>query len=144
MEQNIDLRRRTMMTLWFAMFMAVVMYFILSRLAGIQFRPLSQSESLIIVSLTVVSMFLIIVSFALKRMFLKRSVEMQSLPQVQTAYIIAWAFCEAAALFGLLEAFAFGYRLYYILFMLAAIGMLFHFPNREHLLAASYKNSNKL
>jgi len=144
MEQNIDLRRRTMMTLWFAMFMAVVMYFILSRLAGIQFRPLSQSESLIIVSLTVVSMFLIIVSFALKRMFLKRSVEMQSLPQVQTAYIIAWAFCEAAALFGLLEAFAFGYRLYYILFILAAIGMLFHFPNGEHLLAASYKNSNKL
>jgi len=144
MEQNIDLRRRTMMTLWFAMFMAIVMYFVLTRLGGIQFRSPSQSESLKIVTLTIGSIFLIITSFALKRMFLKRSVEMQSLAQVQTAYIIAFAFCEAAALFGLLQAFAFGYRLYYILFILAAIGMLFHFPSREHLLAASYKNSNKL
>jgi F0F1-type ATP synthase membrane subunit c/vacuolar-type H+-ATPase subunit K len=144
MEQNIDLKRRMMMTLWFAMFMAVVMYFIFSRLVGIQFRSPTQSESLIIVTITIAAMVLIVTSFALKRMFLKRSVEAQSLAQVQSAYLIAWAFCEASALFGLLEAFAFGYRLYYILFILAAIGILAHFPTREHLLAASYKNSNKL
>jgi hypothetical protein len=32
-----------------------------------------------------------------------------------------------------------GNRYYFVLLLIAAIGMLLHFPRREHLLAASYK-----
>jgi hypothetical protein len=42
---------------------------------------------------------------------------------------------------GVIERFLINQRDYYFLFALAAVGIAFHFPRREHLLAATYKAS---
>jgi hypothetical protein len=75
-----------------------------------------------------------------KRTLLQRSVEKQDVTLVQKAMIVACAMCEVAALLGLLERFIIGNREYYLLFILAAAGDLFHFPRRSQLEAATYKS----
>jgi hypothetical protein len=55
---------------------------------------------------------------------------------VQQAYIVAWAITEVGGLLGVLDFFTTGDRYYYLLFMIAALGQLLHFPRREHMLNA--------
>ena len=104
-------------------------------------EPGNVSSDRLIVLLTAVGASLVIVSFVVKRKILERSVERQDVGLVLTGSVIAWAICEGSALLGLLERFLIGNGEYYLLFLLAAAGTAFHFPQREHLLAASYKTS---
>jgi hypothetical protein len=71
---------------------------------------------------------------------LKRSIEKQDPGLVQPAFVVAWAMCEVSAILGIVEYFLLGTRDYLVLFLLAAAGMILHFPTRQHLLNASYKN----
>jgi hypothetical protein len=78
-------------------------------------------------------------SFVFKSKLLKEAVDKQSTAQVQTALIIALAFCEATALFGFVLAFAFNYQYFFLWFALGILGFLLHFPKRDQLVAASYR-----
>jgi NADH:ubiquinone oxidoreductase subunit 2 (subunit N) len=102
-------------------------------------EPGRTPSSLLIVLLTALGTFLAIVSFPVKRKFFERSVEKQDVTLVQKGLVIACAMCELSALLGLLERFLIGKRDYYLLFLIAAAGTAFHFPRRDHLLAATYK-----
>jgi hypothetical protein len=82
---------------------------------------------------------IVVVAIVVKQKFLTQSVEKQEINLVQTGLIVGLALCEAAALFGLMDRVVTGNRYYFVLLLIAAIGMLLHFPRREHLLAASYK-----
>jgi hypothetical protein len=77
-----------------------------------------------------------LVSFPLKSKLLNRAIEQQQVPMVQQAYIVAWAITEVGGLLGVLDFFTTGDRYYYLLFMIAALGQLLHFPRREHMLNA--------
>lgn len=143
MEVDLNKRYQTMLTLWFALLMSVVMYFVFVQIAA---APIANAEnrpnSLLIVGITALGAVLVLVSFVVKRKLLERSLEKQDVLLVQKAMVIACALCEASALLGLLERFAFGNREYYLLFIFAAAGVLFHFPRRSQLEAASYKSTN--
>ena len=78
-------------------------------------------------------------SFIIKKFFLAKSVAQQDLKLVQQAYIVALALCESAALFGMLIHFAAGSIYSYIGFVFAVVGMLLHFPRKQHLLDATFK-----
>jgi hypothetical protein len=134
-------RQRTLMILWFILLMSLGLLFVLSLSVApeISGHPGNQSNSVFIVVLTALGIFLVIISFVVKRRFLAQSVEKQDVRLVPKALIIAFAMCEASALLGLLEHFVIGNREYYFLFLLAAAGFLLHFPRREHLIAASPK-----
>lgn len=93
------------------------------------------------VILTGLGTLLVIVSFVVKRKFLERSVEKQDIDLVQKAFVIAVALCEMSALLGVVERFLINHRDYYVLFLIAAAGIVLHFPRREHLVAATYKAS---
>ena len=82
-----------------------------------------------------------LVSFAVKRKLLAQAVEKQDVGLVQSAVVVAGAMCEACVVIGVVQHLLLGNREYYLLFLLGAIGMLFHFPRRDHLLAATYKTS---
>ncbi|HXD29610.1 MAG TPA: hypothetical protein VN643_00745 [Pyrinomonadaceae bacterium] len=145
MQQGIEARFRTLITLWFGILMSVVLYFVLTFVAGPEINPeQTQSNAVVIVALTVIGMTLVITGFVLKGRFLRQAVDRQEALLVQKGYLISFAFCEVSALFGLLERFAFGYRYYYGLLALAAISIAIQFPRREHILAATFKNSNKI
>lgn len=141
-ESNLDKRYQTLIVLWFALLMSVGLYFALALLvapAAVSERS-NPTRSLWIVALTALGTVLVIFSFAVKQKLLERSVEQQDVSLVQKALVIACAMCEASALLGLLERFLVGNREYYWLFSLAAAGIVFHFPRRNQLESASYKN----
>ena len=143
MEIDLNKRYQTMLTLWFALLMSVVMYFVFVQIAA---PPTANAEnppnSLLIVGITALGAVLVLVSFLVKRKLLERSIEKQDVGMVQKAMIVALALCEVSALLGLLERFVFGNREYYLLVILAAVGDLFHFPRRSQLEAASYKSTD--
>lgn len=131
------------MILWFALLMSVVTYFFFARFLAseVEFALGNTNNNLLIVVFAVLSMILVIGSFFVKRRLLAQSIDKQDVALVQKGHILAWAMCEVSAMLGMLERFVIGYRQYYLLMLLAAIGIAVQFPKREHLLAASYKNS---
>ena len=140
MEVDLNKRYQTMLVLWFALLMSIAIYFAFVQFAAPPFANPNENppNSLLIVGITVVGAVLVLVSFVVKRKLLDQSVENQDVLLVQKAVIVACALCEACALLGLLERFI-GIREYYLLFILAIAGDLFHFPQRSQLEAASYK-----
>jgi hypothetical protein len=60
---------------------------------------------------------------------------------VQQAYIVTWAINEVAALLGLMDFFLTNDRYYFVLLIIAALGLLLHFPRREHVVNAAFKSS---
>src|SRR5439155_13872232 len=76
-------------------------------------------------------------SFLFKQQMLKKAIEKQEIQALQSAYIISFALCESAALFALMDHFTTGSGYYRFGFILAVIGMLLHFPKKEHLRAVS-------
>src|SRR5687767_13698419 len=99
-EVNVDAQYRTMLILWFAFLMSIVMYFILSLVMA---RPEEAVSKMLTILLSAVSVFLVGVSFAVKKKFLAQAVERQQIRLVNTGFILAAAFCEAAGLIGLID-----------------------------------------
>lgn len=136
--ERLDARHRTMLILWGALLLSVVLYFGLSRFMKAPESDGSQSRILTFV-LTAMGVLLAISSFAIKQKFVAQAETAQSPALVQTGLIIALALCEMAALLGFIDYMTTGNRYYFVLFIIAVVGMLFHFPRREHLAAASYR-----
>lgn len=134
-QPNLEVRYRTIFILWFAIVMSVLMFLVLA-----QFTPTKASGdlklSLILNSLGIVPLG---ISFLLKQRILEQAVTKQSLDLVQNAYILAFALSEMAALLGLMDHFLNGAHYYYLGFGLAALGLLLHFPRKQHLLDATEK-----
>lgn len=123
--------------------MSIGVFFLLA-LIGVPERtdaPSSQT-SFPVFALTAIGTLLVLLSFVVKRKLLERSVENQDVRLVQTGLVVACAMCELSALLGLLERFVIGSGYFYLLFILAAAGTAFHFPHRQQLLAATYKQSS--
>ena len=71
-----------------------------------------------------VALLTTLLSFLVKNKLLSRAVEQQQVQLVQQGYIVTWAITEVAALLGLLDFFLTGDRYYYLLFLIAACGLL--------------------
>jgi len=139
LQQQIELRMRTVRTLWIAMLFSVGAYFVLTLFLH---RPEdARPNGTLSLILAVMGFSAILISLPLKSRFLNRAVEQQQVSLVQQGYIVAWAVTEVAALMGLLDFFATNDRYYYIFFLIAGCGQLLHFPKREHIENASFKSS---
>ena len=135
-EVFVDAQFRTMLVLWFAFLMSIVMYLVISLVVAQAEQPANRLLTLVF---SAVSAFLVVVSFAVKKRFLAQSVETQQIRLVNTGFILAAALCEAAALIGLLDLFISRDPYYVVLISISFLGLLLHFPRRSHLEAASFK-----
>lgn len=135
---KIEQRVRTIRTLWIALFLSVGIYFLLTLFLG-QLRNINPNNTLSLVLLAV-GLSATLLSFPIKKRLLTESVNRQRVQLVQQGYIVAWAVTEVAALLGLLDFLATGNRYYYVLFIISACGQLLHFPKRQHVIDASFKN----
>lgn len=136
-DPNIDARLRTMMTLWSALFVSIGLYLATCYLALEQ--PTEPGSGMLSFVFAAVATFMVILSFVIRQKVLRKSVDEQNLMLVQQAFVVAWALCEVSALMGLVEYLLLPTRDYLVLFALAVVGMLLHFPTRKHLLNASFK-----
>ena len=137
-DQNIELRIRTLRTLWSALFLSVVIYFAMTFFVhrALNARP---NNSLFLI-LLMMGLSITLVSFLVKGKLLNKAVELQQVTLVQQGYTVTWALTEISALLGLLDYFATGDRYYYVLFLISAFGYLLHFPRREHVVNATFRN----
>jgi len=143
MEIDIGKRQQTLMVLWFAMLMNMGILFVVAFIAAPEARSEADSaSSFLTFALAALGTFLVVISFAVKRKFLQRSVDRQDVSLVQKGLVVAWAICEVSALIGLLERFLIGNRDYFVLFLLAAVGIALHFPRPDYLKSASYKTTS--
>jgi F0F1-type ATP synthase membrane subunit c/vacuolar-type H+-ATPase subunit K len=145
---NVETQYRTMTILWAALLMSqflfLVMIFIVKpELYRFDFsKPLlPENAAVVIIALAVLGISTFLMSFVFKSKLLKEAVDKQSTGQVQTALILACAFCEATTLFGLVLAFAFNYQYFFLWFALGILGFIMHFPKRDNLIAASYRKT---
>jgi len=133
-QSKIELRIRTMRTLWIALFISIALYY------GLTFvwkpNPNATPNSMLFLVLVVVALSMTLISFVIKNRLISRAIELQQPQLVQQAYIVALALNEVAALLGLLYFFMTGDRYYPVLFLIGACGQLLHFPRREHVMNA--------
>jgi magnesium-transporting ATPase (P-type) len=132
-QPNIDVRYRTLLILWFAICMSVLIF-----LAVINFTPVrAAANRQLTLALNSLGIVPVALSFLLKQRALAKSVETQRLDLVQSAYVLSFALCESSALLGLVDHFTTGSRYYYFAFVIAGLGLLLHFPQRKNLVNAS-------
>ena len=132
-QPNIEMRYRTILILWFAIVMSVLMFLVLTQLTPNRGNG-DLKLSLILNSAGIVPLGM---SFLLKQRILQQAVAKQRLDLVQVAYVLAFALCEMPAVLGLMDHFLTGLSYYYIGFVFAGLGLMVHFPRKQHLLDAS-------
>jgi magnesium-transporting ATPase (P-type) len=129
-QTNIEQRMRTVRTLWLAITMSLVMYYVFTRVAG---RPENaQPNPQLSLALLVVAVATTLVSFVIKNKLVGKAIEQRQVQHVQQGYLVAWVVTEIAALLGLVDFFTTSHAHFYVPLIIAAIGQLLHFPRREH------------
>ena len=136
--QAIELRIRTIRTLWVALLLSTAGYFVLTIFVKPSENTTPNTMLSIVLLLAGVSTTLI--SFLIKNKLLSRAVDQQQVGLVQQAYVVAWAINEVAAMLGLLDFFLAAHRHYYILFIISALGLLLQAPRRESVVNAAFKS----
>lgn len=132
-QTDINARYRTILILWFAMCMSVLMF-----LAVINMSPVAIAENRqLTLALNSLGLMPVALSFLLKQKLLAKSIATQRLDLVQSGYVLSFALCETSALFGLVDHFITGSRYYYFAFAIAGVGLLLQFPLRQNLVNAS-------
>ena len=135
-QANVELRLRTLRTLWIALLFSIGAYCIVTFFVKLPADP-APNPTLSLV-LLMGAILTTLISFPIKNRLFSRAVDQQQVPLVQQANIVGWAVNEVGALLGMLDFFATGNRYYYIPFIIAACGLLLHFPKREPILNASF------
>ncbi len=134
---DLDKRHRSLLVIWAAMLASVGAYAAVAVLA----RPAGGGTANDALGLGLVAAggACVLASFVVKQRLLSRAVGEQRPELVTTAYIVGFALSEAAGVAGLASAFIAGGGFFYLLFVVAGMGLLLHFPRRDDLLAAAYE-----
>jgi hypothetical protein len=132
----VEAQHRSLLIIWLFLFMSVVGFFVMTFLVPSSAQGDNRVMAMVLIGLSLVN---VVLSFVLKRTLLAQSVAKQALGLVQKAYIVALAMCEASAIFGVLIHFVTGSVYYYVAIGVGIIGMVLHFPKKQHLLDASFK-----
>lgn len=145
MQDELDKRYQTLIILWVAIGSSIILLFAVTLFVPPEFAGESTNapSKVVLFSLAAVGTFLVVLSLAVKRKILQASVEQQDVSLVQKAVVVACAMCEATALLALVGRFVVGTADYLLLFLVAAIGIALHFPKRDQLLSASWKNQSE-
>lgn len=137
-KHDIDTAFRSMMILWIAQIMSVVMFFAVTQFVEVpDDRPENNILSFVFAA---VGAFCAIFSFVVRAKLLRQSVEKQDPKLVQSANVVGRALCEVPAILGVIERFILPGREYLLLLMIGALAMLLHYPRRSDLLSATYKD----
>lgn len=136
-QENVELRLRNLLTVWMALLMSIGLYFgitLVVRSSDIEPNP---TLSLTLVGIGILT---VLTAFLIKNRLVSRAVEKRQVRMVQHGYIVSWAVNEVAAMLGLLDHLLTANRYYYLLFIVAAVGMLLLLPRREPVENAAFKS----
>jgi len=142
---DIDQLYRTTAIIWFVLLMSqfALLGFAFSLLppeavANAQYGILGTNPPIVIGALMLAFANLAI-SFVMRKKASEQALVEQNVKHVQTGLVIACAFCESISIIGMVLAIAFAYPYFYLWFAVGILGIFLHFPRRQHLLDASFK-----
>jgi hypothetical protein len=147
-DQNSEQNYRLLMIIWCALFMTqfmlfVVVFFAKPELYQFDFaQPVFGEIALLILIFAVFAISNLVFSIFLAKKFIERAIDEQRVSLVQTAMIIGCALSESISLLGIFLAFAFSYQYFFAWIVLGIIGMVLHFPQRDNIQKASFKNNS--
>jgi hypothetical protein len=118
---------RFLLILWAALAMSVVLYFLLAKF---MLRPPEQPNPGLARILAVPGVVALILSVAVKRVFLARAAAQRDSAALRAGYLIALALSEAPAVLGLVIYLTTGWEYSWVLFLIAGAGFALHFPAR--------------
>ena len=142
---NVGRNYQTLVVIWFALFLSQitllgVVYFARPEVYKFDLtRPVLGENAVLIIAFALVALVNLALSFVMKKRAFQQAVEKQQVAFVQTGLILAYAFCEAISLLGIVLAFAFSYQYFFLWFALGILGIILHFPRRDDVVSASYK-----
>ena len=89
---NIELRLRTMRTLWLAMLLSLVTYYVFTLF--IARPPNNTPNSTVFLVLACAAVAAALISFPIKNALVNKAIDRRQPQMVQQAYIVAWAVTE--------------------------------------------------
>jgi RsiW-degrading membrane proteinase PrsW (M82 family) len=136
---KIELRLRTMRTLWFALLMSIVMWYVFTLFWS---RPSGAGPNNTLFLLFVGGAFLtLVIAFLIKNALVNKAIDQQQTLLVQQAYVVAWAVNEVGGLLAIVDFVLTGDRYYYVMLIIAGCGQLLLAPKRQDLVNASFKRT---
>jgi hypothetical protein len=129
-EARIESRYRVFLILWVAMLVSILLLLGLALATTIASAAPNSTLSFGVLG---TAFAMVVLSFLIKQRTVQRAIEKHDVASLQSGYIVSYALCEAAALFGLFDHFVTGSKYSYFSFALAVAGMLLHFPKKDHL-----------
>jgi hypothetical protein len=141
----IKVKYETLVIIWAALLMSQLLFLLVVFVAKPELfrldlaQPLLGDEPLVVLVFAAMAIVLLLLSFVLRNQHLRRAVKDQDASCVQTGLLLGCALSEGCSLLGLILALAFDYQYFFLWIALGLLGILFHFPRRENLLAANYK-----
>jgi len=146
----IKVEYQTLVITWLALLMSQVMFLVIVWITKPEIFPVAPSADgffssflgkmpLVTLVFAAIAIVFLALSFILRRQHMRRAVEDQDAGCVQTALVLGCALSEIPSLLGIILAFAFEHPYFYLWVALGTLGILFHFPRKGSLDAASYK-----
>jgi drug/metabolite transporter (DMT)-like permease len=131
-EGRVEARHRTILVVWFALLMSMIIFVVLP-----VFIPSNTSESTATLgyALLALACSVVFASVFIKQRLVQRAIEKRDEAMLQTAYILSFALCESAAILGLVDHIATGSKYYFLAFLIGLLGMVLHFPKKDHVRA---------
>jgi hypothetical protein len=123
-----EARRRGLLLIWAAQLMSLALLFFLTYVV----RPEASADGnhTLAWALGAIGFTTFLVSFLVKRKLLNQAAAARRLDLGTTAYVLAFAMCELTALLGFVAYLITGLSYALHSFVIAAAGMLLHFPAR--------------
>ena len=136
-----NVSHRTVTVVWAAMLGAIVTYALAGYLLrGVGTYEVAEDKRTLLLLLAALALTLTAASLFVKSALLLKADREQRPELTLTAYVVAFALSESAAIFGVIALFITGSTYSYLLVALGFVGVLLHKPGRDHFAAASYKN----
>jgi hypothetical protein len=123
-----EARRRGLLLIWGAQLMSLAVLFFLTYVV----RPESSADGnhALAWTLGAIGFMTFIASFLVKRKLLAQAAEKRRADLGTTAYVLAFAMCELTAILGFVAYIITGLSYALHSFVIAAAGMILHFPAR--------------
>ena len=124
-------RQRGLLLIWGVQLFSVASFLLFTRLVEVQPGE-GDSGRLLLVGLGLAALAAFGLSFPVRAKLLAQSAVQNRPDLASTAYVLAFALCEACAVFGVVAHFTTGAREALYFFLPAALGLLLHYPRRAH------------
>ena len=133
-EARVEARHRVILIIWFALLMSISLFLGLTFVIPGNTAAPNMTLSFMFIGL---AFLLVVASVLMKSRVVQRAIEKHDPVLLQSGYIIAFALCESAAIWGLVDHISTGSKYYFASFAIGVLGMLVHFPKKDHVRAAT-------